>query len=532
MNIDARDHPADDPLDLDPAALEPTDPADHGPEAAHMLRVESDPPEPSGLWSTETTTDTHRMTLAEARDADAEPAEHPEADLAERVLANQPRGPDGTAEPPDPPETSAAAGETRPAAGEYEGTSKSGEIEQRRTAAVDAACARHGVDSDEGRAAVEKAYEVVFEYQAPFVVRHTLDIIEDCKADIAAKPDAVVAYVGRDGHPIALAALKLDPELFESHSTEVTVSRRLADAAVQDLEINAGKTFEAIEGFRSARHEVDRGDIDGAKAQLTRYLEGKDLPVGLPGSTIILVDSSFKGTVQELLSATYPDVEFRGRYLIFGESPNDPHPGSKAGYALHQSVDRAAPDLDADPAAIFTEKDAVLAIEHILRGPYSKAVRFGPDRQPAQELESPPLDQINPLDVAPSYADANVRLAVMEANQLAVGDYAEHIAGLRRGGGDWHNELATKSETFLRQVRSWVTRNSDTDPAFAELCDSFVRRTDKTHVGDLRTAIEHRGLGEDDATQVWRDYRQLGSLDEKQAFVADFHRRTDPSTGV
>ncbi|MFI9402223.1 hypothetical protein [Nocardia sp. NPDC052316] len=522
MSIDARDHPADDPGATTTPEHSDLGTAEHrGPDAEHMRHVEAEQHTRTPAPEQPRTTDNHRMTLAEeqnAADVDAEPAG---PDPAERIVTNQPRGPDI-----DP---KALESDSAPAQYDIPAGPEVIEPEQRRTAAVDAVCARHQVDTPEGRAAVEKAYEVVFDYQAPFVVRHTIDILEDCKKDLAATPDAVVAYLGRDGHPIALAAYELDREFFETNCTEVTVSRCLADSAVQDLERNAGKTFEAIEEFRSARDDVDPADIPGAKARLTRYLELRELPVGTPGSTVILVDSSFKGTVQELLSATYPDITFRGRYLICGESPNDPHPGSKTGYALHQSVDGGSADPADDPAAILAEKDAVLAIEHILRGPYSKAVRFGPDHIPAQELESPPLDQINPLDVARDYVDANVRLAVMEINQFAVSHYASDIAALRRAGGDWHNELATKSETFLRQVRSWVTRDSDTDPAFAQLCDSFVRRTDKNLVGNLRTAIEHRGLDDSDATQVWRDYQQLGSLEAKEAFV---HRRTDPSTGA
>ncbi|MFE9577410.1 hypothetical protein ACFYO1_13555 [Nocardia sp. NPDC006044] len=536
MSIDARDHPADD-LETMPEhgtanATEHSGPGH--PDAAHMLDIESTsaatgPETPPERHRIEGVPANRRMELVEepeTADPTAEASAYPEPDPSDRVLTNQPRGPDTAIESnADPPEIVTA---TVPP--ENSMSSDRDETELRRTAAIDRVCTRYQVDSAEARAAVEKAYEVVYEYQAPFIVRHTIDMLEDFKADVAAQPDTVGSFLGRDGHPIALAAYALEPELFESNCTEVTVSRCLADSVVQDLERNGGKNFEAIEGFRSARADVDPDDVPGAKAQMTRYLESRGMSVGVPGTTIVLFDSSFKGTVQELFSASFPDVDFRGRYLIFGESPDDPHPGSKTGYALHQSVDRADTDQDsADLATIFTEKDAVLAIEHVLRGPLSKAVRFDRDDIPVQELESPPLDQINPLDVAPDYLDANVRLAVMEANQLAVGHYAESIAAQRRTGGDWHNELTTKSETFMRQVRSWVTRNSETDPAFAELCDSFVRRTDKNLVGNLRTAIEHRGLDETDATQVWRDYQQLGSLEDKEAFVV---RHTYPSTGA
>ncbi|MBF6475279.1 hypothetical protein IU428_26135 [Nocardia abscessus] len=304
----------------------------------------------------------------------------------------------------------------------------------------------------------------------------------------------------------------------------------MADTTVQDLERNAGKTFPQLEGFRTARHEVDPVDIPGAKAQMTRYLESRGVPVGTPGARIVLVDSSFKGTVQELLSATYPHAEFRGRYLMYAESPDDPHPGSKTGYALHHPAD-ATRDPN-DLAQFFLEKDAVLAIEQILRGPWSKAVRFGPDDVPIQTLEPPARDQINPLDIAPEYLEENVRLAVMDINQHAVADYAESIAAVRRDGGDWRGELIDKSEAFMREVRSWVTGDRDTDPAFAQLLGSFVRREDKHIVADLNTALTQRGLDTADTTPVWQNYRQLGSIDEKRAYLEQIRSHSTPSTGA
>jgi hypothetical protein len=134
--------------------------------------------------------------------------------------------------------------------------------------------------------------------------------------------------------------------------------------------------------------------------------------------------------------------------------------------------------------------------------------------------------------LSPAYAEDNVRIAVMDAAQLAVADYASSIAELRRAGVDCRAELSAKSDRFAHQVRSWVTGDSAADPAFAELMDSFVCRADKHHVTDLRTAIADRGLDDTAADTAWRAYQQLDSLDDKQAFVADFQRHTAPSTGA
>jgi hypothetical protein len=517
---------------------EPTPPPENiserdSPAAEHMLRLEHADPD-HAQNTTEAATSARPLTAAERMTfiEDSALEEQPlDSDDSADTTANLPRGPNPTASDTPVGEGSVENDTNTTAAAAVDRALDAGPIDaaHQRERAVDAVCTRHGVDSPEGRAAVEQAYDVVRDWHAPFVVRHTLDVIADCKADIAANPGTVVVFLGRDGHAPALAAYHLDREFFDEHCTEVTVSRRLADTTVQDLERNAGKTFPQLEGFRTARDEVDPADIPGAKAQMTRYLESRGVPVGTPGARIILVDSSFKGTVQELLSATYPHAEFRGRYLMYAESADDPHPGSKTGYALHHPAD-ATRDPD-DLAQFFLEKDAVLAVEQILRGPWSKAVRFGPDDVPIQTLETPAIDQINPLDIAPEYLEENVRLAVMDINQHAVADYAESIAAVRRDGGDWRGELIDKSEAFMREVRSWVTGDRDTDPAFAQLLGSFVRREDKHIVAELNTALKQRGLDTAD-TAIWQDYRQLGSIDEKQAYLERIRNHSTPSTGA
>ncbi|MEU2103468.1 hypothetical protein [Nocardia sp. NPDC019255] len=497
-----------------------------------MLHLEHSGPEHTRTTTIETAdstqppTATERMILIEET---ASTDQLLDSDDSADITDKLPRGPDPTAG--DTPDAQRPIDTDTTAPASVDRAQDTGPLDaaRQRERAVDAVCARHGVDNPEDRAALEQAYDVVRDWHAPFVVRHTLKVIADCKADIAANPGTVVVFLGRDGHAPALAAYHLDREFFDEHCTEVTVSRRLADTTVQDLERNAGKTFPQLESFRTARDEVDPADIPGAKAQMTRYLESRGVPVGTPGAQIILIDSSFKGTVQELLSATYPHAEFRGRYLMYAESADDPHPGSKTGYALHHPAD-ATRDPD-DLAQFFLEKDAVLAIEQILRGPWSKAVRFGADDVPIQTLEAPATDQINPLDIAPEYLEENVRLAVMDINQHAVADYAESIAAVRRDGGDWRGELIDKSEAFMREVRSWVTGDRDTDPAFAQLLGSFVRREDKHIVAELRTALKQRGLDTADTT-VWQNYRQLGSIDEKRAYLEQIRSHSTPSTGA
>ncbi|WP_280391647.1 hypothetical protein [Nocardia wallacei] len=396
---------------------------------------------------------------------------------------------------------------------------------QRREHILDSVTARNGVDTDADRATVARAFDTVRAHLAPVIVHATSKILDDCRSLIAERPDTVIVFLGRDAHTMAMAAQELDPELFANHCREAPISRRLADTVVQDLETNADRTFPEVNEFRTARDDVDPDDVPGARAMMTRFLESRDIPVGTPGASIVFVDTSFKGTVQSLTSVAYPEANIHGKYLVFGETGGDPHAANKRGYLLHQAADGTVTSHDAttpiELAATLSDKDTVLAIEQSLRGPYSKAERFGPDGIPEQHLEPPPLNQFNSLDVSPAYLQTNVRSAVMDVNQLAVADYARAVAERRRTGEDVSIDLASAAEAGLRQVRSWATRSvTDTDPDFAELMDSIVRRSDKHVVSGLHAAIEARGLDPPAAQAVWQRYQQLGTVDDKEAFLA------------
>ncbi|WP_024802851.1 hypothetical protein [Nocardia sp. BMG51109] len=454
----------------------------------------------------------------------------PHADTAEIRSA--------TADEPGPRteafETSSAPGiPDLPAAPETLDARLQAEAAERRRQGIDAICAGHGIDAPDAIAAVERAYDVVADNHAPFITAYTERILDACREHLAKAPGTVIAFVSRDGDSLALAAYELDRNLFDSHCTLIAVPRARADAAVQDVETHTGRTFDELAPFRATRTDVDPEEIPGARARLTNHVESRGVPVATPGADVIIVDSSFKGTVQELLTALYPDLNVHGHYLFLGQARGDPHPDSKTGHALHLPADASAGDATApdSPFAIFTEKDAVLTIEHILRGSMGKTRGYDEDGRPIRQPESPRLDRLDPAVVSQDYTDAAVRLAVMDAGQLAVANYARYVADLRDAGGDSRGELSGKAENFARQVRSWVTGTGSTDPAFAELMDSFVPRSGG-ELADLRTAVDRAGLDDTAAASAWRDYPWLGSPDDKKTYVADFHRQYPQSRGA
>ncbi len=202
------------------------------------------------------------------------------------------------------------------------------------------------------------AYLVAYEFPAPLMVRVADDMLADLRDDVAArKVDRVVA-LGRDGHHLALAMGRLDGEFFRRHGSNLVLSRLLVENALQDLERHQGLTFPQLHAFRGAAPRVNPADTIGGLRVLTDYLHDEHVPVGRPGSRVALVDTSFKGSVQELLAAVYPETEFLGRYAFYGESPDDPHPGSKKGYEVHLAASetqqgRALDVLPADESKTF-----------------------------------------------------------------------------------------------------------------------------------------------------------------------------------
>lgn len=59
--------------------------------------------------------------------------------------------------------------------------------------------------------ALSDAYDVVYEYPAPLMVRTAQDMFPDLRSDVQENPDGKVVFVGRDGRSLALAVHALDP---------------------------------------------------------------------------------------------------------------------------------------------------------------------------------------------------------------------------------------------------------------------------------------------------------------------------------
>ncbi|MEU0540323.1 ADP-ribosyltransferase [Nocardia sp. NPDC005978] len=399
------------------------------------------------------------------------------------------------------------------------------------TATVAAIADQMGITDPEQRQALQDVFEASRDNAAPFIVKVASDMLTNLKAAVALNPDLKVVFLGRDGHSLAMAMSQLDPAFFAQHGHEVTLSRALVETAVQDLEKNAGLDASDAKGFRGAKGKIDPDSVDGAFARLTAYFQELGIPIGEPGSDVALVDTSYKGTVQELLNAIFPETNFQGHFMFYAASPADQHPDNKVGYALDLDVEngnRGYPvsEMPADPAKTFQQQDALGSIEEVFHGPLGSPKSIGPDGLPSQELqrfESDPLVGLNPATVADKFSDPLVREAAKRVALLPIAQIAHDIATQRAAGIDVDADLQAGYDNYVNQVRAWVEGDPSVDPKFAEVMDSFVRRSDKSEVKALAELIDQAGLDAETADRVWREYADSGTtLAEKKAFVQQF----------
>jgi hypothetical protein len=402
--------------------------------------------------------------------------------------------------------------------------------EELRAHAVTAVANYLGITDPQQVGALRDAYDVVHEYPAALIVKVASDMLPDLRADVAAHPGQKVVFVGRDGTSIGLAVRQLDHEFYAQHCTDVVLSRAAVETAVQDLEVNAGKSFPELADFRGAAGKADPALIAGARERLTTYLRSKGIDVGVDGSHVTLVDTSYKGTVQELLKAVYPNTEFQGRYAFFAASPSDPHPGTKHGYVIHLEGDAANGGLPVrtlpnDPALTFSQQSAIASIEETLHGPNSSPKGIGatgPIQEPIRN-DPHPLEGFNPLQVSGKYSDPIVREGVMHIGLRAVSDDAGEIAGLRDSGGDYRATLNQEAGEYQAQIREWILRGQ-ADPRLVEYLDSFVRPMDKRNLSAIADIIARQNLDAEQAISIWEQYQQLTTQQQKDNFVANLRR--------
>ena len=394
----------------------------------------------------------------------------------------------------------------------------------RPASSVTAVCLAYrlrGADAD----TIADAYQLIAGGAAPLIVLAAARMLPDLRADAAAGHR--IMFVGRDGHALAAAVRGLDRDFFAAACSEVVLSRALAEAAVQDLEVNAGQQFGQLAGFRQAAARVPARHVTGSFRALTAYLNRCAVPAGVPGAAVTVVDNGLKGTIQELLAALYPQTVFRGRYLVHLPAPGDPHPGTKQGYLVHRSgpgwSGLPLPSLPADPALTFACRDGVKVLEDTLHGTMASPLAWsaaGRPRQRPQRLIRRQLTGLNPALVSPRYTRPEIREAVKAAALLAVYDTAARAARARATGQPPDIDLTAAARRFTADVRAWIAGRPPADAGLGELLDSFVRRTDQDINRRLARAARRAGLTPEAEARLWQHLAAIRPPARRQAAAA------------
>ncbi|GGS74667.1 ABC transporter permease [Streptomyces violaceus] len=345
-------------------------------------------------------------------------------------------------------------------------------------------CGLYRLD-EAGKQVVLKAYWAFRDHHGPFITYIVAKVLPDLRRDI--EDGRLIVFLGRDSHGLAYATKALCPIFFGKYCREAMISRTVVEEALQDLELYLKKDFPQVEQFRQVRGKVDPRTVLGAHQRLTTYLQTVGVPVGPEGGAVTLVNTSFKGTIQELLSAIYPSTDFIGRYAFFGASPHDPHPGTKYGYVVDLPAERTCDgqgipfrELPDDSELTFACREAIAVIEHTLHGPLDSP-RTVTGLGPAQKTQRRSLRRTDGDAglVDSAFRDPDVLEAVKTAALLAVYDAARDIAVPRTGDDQDADEallahLSGQPHAFTEQIRAWIRKESHVDPDLKIVLDNMV----------------------------------------------------------
>lgn len=391
------------------------------------------------------------------------------------------------------------------------------------------------IDNSEKVRALVATYDLTKQYLAPFMAKTAVDMLPDLVSAVARNPQARIVFVGRDAFSLGYVTQALAPDFYTAHCRAMYLSRSIVDAALRELEETDGRSFAAIEHFR--KRPSTATSPSPAWHALAQYFADNDIHLDRDGSEVHLIDTGYKGSVQEMLSAAYPRTRFFGHYVFFGASPHDPHPGSKKGYALHLDTDRSGGGLAVrgrmpdDPNLTFSHHEAIIVVEELLQGSQLSPTSISPVGKPLtlRQRHTPrPLDGLNPALIAPEYTDPFLREGVLSLNVVAVSQYGHDLAQTigspeldwttPHTNAEWYAELAHYAAALRDQVRAWVGRQ-DTDPALSHCLDSFIHRVDKDLIAQLDATLTEAGLSPDEQRPIWQAARELTDLDGMRRFV-------------
>ncbi|NUS74410.1 MAG: HAD family phosphatase [Corynebacteriales bacterium] len=328
---------------------------------------------------------------------------------------------------------------------------------------------------------LEESIGVIWDYHAPFLVETAIDMLKDMKAAVEEDPSTKVVFVGRDGTILGAIIQVLDEKFYKDHCENIVMPRKEAEKMLQDYE-KINKTYHKLGQFRYQAGEVDPADVPGAFIRTTDYLAQNGFPAPDEPGSLILVDTSCKATVPVLLSQVYRHVKMQTFLIVFRESPDDPKPETRRGYALHHRLNQPATGkmvegLSPEDARYASSPGPVATLEHPITGPLGQVsgIRNGvPIQHPVGELDP----KIRVSDVSPGYRHPEALLTIKVSNLATIVSYAQRIKDKMDHGEPYQEELAAGSRRMMDAMMSWA-KDQPTPQPFSSMVQAFVPTSKK-----------------------------------------------------
>ncbi|WP_327098961.1 hypothetical protein OIE68_09305 [Nocardia vinacea] len=315
-----------------------------------------------------------------------------------------------------------------------------------------------------------QAYDVASEFIAPFHKWVGESMLHRLRPRAAENPLWRCMFAARDGHIIAAAIRNIDPVFFAKFCREVGYSSKVIEMVARDFERLTGKKLPLPKTFRSGLSEEAEALVSGTYRNFVKHMRSEGIDLELPGSAYTIVDDALRGRMEEVVKHVFTEPEITGEYTILTIHPDDPHPNSKRGHLFHlpashwQGGSGLTRYVPAEERLTFLANPAVWIFEELGQGPahtVETITENGPDQRRAPKTRFS-RDRFPP-DLDEMAREPRVVQAMKTAVLLATAHYA------RDGGqGD--------VRPFLRQSRSWVLQDGNTDPRFFALASALVPR--------------------------------------------------------
>ncbi|QMU69976.1 hypothetical protein [Streptacidiphilus sp. P02-A3a] len=404
-----------------------------------------------------------------------------------------------------------------------------------------------GIETRSAAESLLATYRCAKHYLAPLMVKAAVDMLPSLRAAVEADERTRIIFAGRDSFSLGNVISVIDPEFFGGHCHNLYLTRALVDAAVAGME-ESGTDVRHIGPYRKrapgpARH--------AAWDELRRYLTLSGIDLDSSRGKVLVVDTGYKGSIQEMLAVLYPHVVFQGHYVFHAGSDSDPHPGSKRGYVLDvpagpgttgTAVRGALPERH---ELTFTHHEAIVAVEELLQGSHLSPSRLEPTGRPRTvraRWDDDAHEGLNPFLIRGDYCDPVRREAVLAFNVIAVTHVAKEIAvridpqdpawygqAVRQ---EWYRELETGLLRLRAQLRAWISRTPDaeSDEVLTGMLDSFVHRADRRVVNRLGAALSGTRATAAQLQWAWQIYDRHRTQEAREKFVDNITAGADQLT--